>query len=311
MKRLLLAGLALCASAAFADETKTSAYAEACCRVIDMAAAAGAWHWSHSAWIDEDAVFQDELRTVFAERFTNEWHEAQSCMGNWDNPKMKGLGRVFNEAVWMTETGRRIAHYAAAHGFCTDRSLDHEKLRLTIDADGLRTFNVVLGIGGRAADVTLALRATLRKFRSGTNVTEIAYDEWNATNVPSFRARGYGENGKWNLCCRYETWPETECAWQGNPRELGKARTYAEFDCETSWRLLARRHADYSYEDVLKALGRPKRSNRLRCQNCGKTDMRWTYEISDADNAGKAIRHTLEFSFANDGRCARWEWRAE
>lgn len=315
--------LSLCASLASAGECVTNAFLEGCCRAIDAAAASGSWRWSYGGALEKgDAVFQDEIRQALAVNFPNEYGEAMSCAGNTHNPKMRGLNSVLPKAIMQTQTWRRIADYSDQNGYgCCYFSEGLEKLMLLKNPDGTRAFWSFVWARGRKADVTLALRGALKKFRarsrpenwSMSEMSDYFYHDRFSGGMPTFHMTGYNENGNGPFCfeCSYGTAIEPECAWQKKTRELGRARPFAEFDCEPSWRLLARRPGTYTSESILKALGKPTRSARLRCKNCSGTDTLWEYEIGDTDDAGRAIRHTLVFSLADDGCCRQWKWIAE
>jgi len=303
MKKTFFILMTFCAFLVVAEESRTNSCVEAFCREVDQSVAERSWHWRHSAILEaSDVAFQDEIRSALAVKFPHEYAEALSCAGNTHNPKMSGLMRVFPKAVRQTETWRRIADYSVRQGYAFLYDVGVEKLTFMKDADGQRPIFAFVYAGGRVADVALALQTEVGKFRKREKVEE--YDDAYAEGAgPSFHVHAYDENGKRTLRCGYHAWPEPECAWRGKTRQLGHSRTYAEFATQPAWQLLARRPVEYSFEDILKVLGKPTRS--------GKTDMRWTYEISDADDCGKPIRHTLMFSFAPNGKCTGWVWLAE
>lgn len=316
--RVVIIFVSLCASLASVGEIATNTFLEGCCRAIDQAAASGSWRWSYSGALEKnDAVFQDEIRQVLVVNFPSEYGEALSCAGNTHNPKMRRLHDVLPNAIRQTQTWRRIAAHSVEQGYGHYYlSEGLEKLMLLKNPDGERTFWSFIWARGRKADVTLALRATLGKFRARSGTADMAdycYDDGFRTDGLAFQMRGCyeDESGPFRFCCSYGMAHEPECARQKKTRELGRVRTFAEFDGEPSWRLLARRPGTYTSENVLKALGKPTRSVRLRCKNCSGTDALWEYEIGDADDCGKAVRHTLVFSFSADGRCRGWKWIAE
>lgn len=316
-------GAALCSFAACAGAAATNTFEAACCRAIDKAATSGSWWWQCSGVLNNgDAAFQNEIRETLVVNFPGEYDEALSCAGNTHNPKMRRLHAVLSTAIRQTATWRRIEDYSARHGFGRCFFPEGlEKLMLVRNPDGARTLWSFVWARGRKADVTIPLRASLRKFRarnrsadvSAQEMSEYRYDDGFTPDAPVFLMWGKEENetGPLVLHGSYGPVVEPQCAWRAKTRELAHAQTWAEFDREGTWRLLARRPETYASEDVLKALGRPRRSLRLRCKNCGGTDMRWVYEIGDADDDGHAIRHTLTCSFARNGRCRRWTWRTE
>ena len=300
-----------------------SDFEKACRDAIDRAAASNSWRWRcGERFSKDDDAFQGELQKTLATHFPKEYGEALSCAGNMHNPKIRGLNKVLSAAILQTETWRRVAEYSARKGYEESRAPQgFEKLTFVADKDGKRTLDALWSASGRKRDVTLALRAAVQKFRGRSRTSDLPADEMAEycfddafkTNAPTFRMRGYNENGTGPFCfyCTYEERPEAQCAWRTEVQGLGRVRTYAEFDREQSWQLLARPPRDYTHEDVLKALGRPKESLSLRCQNCGGTDHRWKYEVSDADSCGRKIRHVLTFAFSTDGRCGRWLWFTE
>lgn len=316
-------GFIICSLSALAGIEPQSDFEKACRDAIDRAAASNSWRWRcGERFSKDDDAFQGELQKTLATHFPKEYGEALSCAGNMHNPKIRGLNKVLSAAILQTETWRRVAEYSAQKGYEESR-VPHgfEKLTFAADEDGKRALDALWSASGRKRDVTLALRAAVQKFRGRSRTSDLPADEMAEycfddafkTNAPTFRMRGYNENGTGPFCfyCTYEERSEAECAWRTEVQGLGRVRTYAEFDREQSWQLLARPPRDYTHEDVLKALGRPKESLSLRCQNCGGTDHRWKYEVSDADSCGRKIRHVLTFAFSTDGRCGRWLWFTE
>ena len=316
-------GFIICSLSALAWIEPQSDFEKACRDAIDRAAASNSWRWRcGERFSKDDDAFQGELQKTLATHFPKEYGETLSCAGNMHNPKIRGLNKVLSAAILQTETWRRVAEYSAQKGY-EESCVPHgfEKLTFAADEDGKRALDALWSASGRKRDVTLALRAAVQKFRGRSRTSDLPADEMAEycfddafkTNAPTFRMRGYNENGTGPFCfyCTYEERPEAECAWRTEVQGLGRVRTYAEFDREQSWQLLARPPRDYTHEDVLKALGRPKESLSLRCQNCGGTDHRWKYEVSDADSCGRKIRHVLTFAFSTDGRCGRWLWFTE
>ena len=313
-------GTLLCSLSVLAGIEPQSAFEKACRDAIDRAVASNSWRWRcGERFSKDDDAFQGELQKTLATHFPKEYGEALSCAGNMHNPKMRGLNRILSAAILQTETWRRVAEYSARKGYEESRAPQgFEKLTFVADKDGKRTLDALWSASGRKRDVTLALRAAVQEFRGrsrtsdlpAVEMAEYSFDDAFKTNAPMFRMRGYNENGTgpFRFYCTYEEWPEAQCAWRTEVQGLGRVRTYAEFDREQSWYLLARSPRDYTHEDVLKALGRPKESVRLRCQNCGGTDRRWKYEVSDVDSFGRKILHVLTFAFSTDGRCSRWLW---
>ena len=316
-------GFIICSLSALAGIEPQSDFEKACRDAIDRAAASNSWRWRcGERFSKNDDAFQGELQKTLATHFPKEYGEALSCAGNMHNPKIRGLNKVLSAAILQTETWRRVAVYSAQKGYEESRAPQgFEKLTFAADEDGKRALDALWSASGRKRDVTLALRAAVQKFRGRSRTSDLPADEMAEycfddafkTNAPTFRMRGYNENGTGPFCfyCTYEERSEAECAWRTEVQGLGRVRTYAEFDREQSWQLLARPPRDYTHEDVLKDLGRPKESLILRCQNCGGTDHRWKYEVSDADSCGRKIRHVLTFAFSTDGRCGRWLWFTE
>jgi len=167
-------------------------------------------------------------------------------------------------------------------------------------------------------DITVILRQSVRQLqklgRNGTITPETAPRSNYGSPTggrPTFESRCMEVNGRFRYWCAYRMNAEAECLWQERVRKLGDLRTFADFDHAESWTLLARTTLSYSYEDVLKVLGKPCCSRMLQCRRCGRKDMRWEYAILGVDDYGDAMHHTLAFSFAENGQCAGWTWQSE
>jgi len=128
---------------------------------------------------------------------------------------------------------------------------------------------------------------------------------------PKFEARCGEMNGRFRYWCSYRMKPEPECAWTYRVRKVGEVRGFSDFGRDPMWNLLDQTPSAYTFEDVLKTIGKPYRSHMLSCRNCGSKDMRWEYVAYGRDDYGEAIRNSLTFSFAPNGQCTGWVWQAE
>lgn len=175
----------------------------------------------------------------------------------------------------------------------------------------------VLAENDSVTNVTEILRQSIRQLqkigRVGPITPESAPQSYYSSPAegPRFEARCMEVNGRFRYRCSYQMNPAPECSWSERVRKIGTMRIFADFNREPVWQLLARSPATYSFEEVLKTLGKPYRSFMLKCMRCGQKDLRWEYAIVGKDDNHDAILHTLTFSFAADGRCKGWVWLSQ